>query len=140
MTQLLLILHFIGLVMAFAATFADLVVTRLIGSATAPEAEVLRRVMPRMLRLSSWGVVLLFVTGPMLIYSKYDGAWGALPWLFWLKMLAVAALTVAYGFLHMSMAKARRGDEAAAGRIRFYGQLSGVTAALVVVFAVLAFV
>lgn len=140
MTRLWLILHVIGLVMAFAATFADLVITRLMGSATAEEATVLSRVMPRMLRLSSWGLVLLFLTGPMLIYSKYDGAWGALPWLFWLKMLAIAVLIVVYGFLHMNMAKARKGDETAGSRVRFYGQLSSVTALLVVVLAVLAFV
>lgn len=140
MTRLLLILHFTGLVMAFSATFANMVTMRLMGSATPQEAEVLGRIPPRMLRLSSWGVVLLFVSGPMLVYSKYDGQWLALPWAFWLKMLAVAALVIVFGFLHMAMAKARKGDQAARDRLRLYGPMTSATAALVMVLAVIAFV
>ena len=65
MTTILLILHFTGLTMGFSATFASMVTMRQIGSATPQEVEVLRTVQTRMLRLSSWGVLLLLVTGPV---------------------------------------------------------------------------
>ena len=139
MTRLLLILHFVGLAMGFSATFANLVTMRLVASATPQEAEVLRGFPLQILRISSWGVVLLLVTGPLLVYSKYGGEWGALPWAFWLKMLAVAALIVAFGFLHMNMAGARKGDPAAAARMQTFGPLASASAALALVFAVVAF-
>jgi hypothetical protein len=139
MTTLLLILHFTGLIMGFSATFANMVAMRLIASATPQEAAVLGRIPPQMLRLSSWGVALLFVTGPMLVYSKYDGAWGALPWAFWLKMLAVAALVVVFGVLHMNMARARKGDAAAGTRIQIVAPVASLAAALALVFSVIAF-
>jgi hypothetical protein len=140
MTRLLLILHFTGLVMGFSATFANMVTMRLIASATPQEAAVLRRVPPQMMRISSWGVALLFVTGPILVYTKYDGAWGTLPWAFWLKMLAVAALIVVFGFLHVNMARARKGDAVAGARIQLIGPLASASAALALIFAVIAFV
>lgn len=140
MTRLWLILHFSGLVIAFAATFANMVTMRLVASATPQEAAVLNRLPPQMLRLSSWGVVLLLITGPLLIYSKYDGAWGALPAAFWLKMLALAALVVIYGFLHVNMARARKGDGTASARIHTFALLASLALSLVLIFAVVAFV
>jgi hypothetical protein len=140
MTRLLLILHFIGLVMGFSATFANMVVMRLIASATPQEAAILRRVPPQMMRISSWGVALLLVTGPMIVYSKYDGDWGSLPWAFWLKMLAVVALIVVFGFLHVNMARARKGDAVAGARIQLIGPLASASAALALILAVIAFV
>jgi hypothetical protein len=140
MTRLLLILHFTGLVMGLSVTFASMVVMRLSASSTPPDAEVLARIPPQMLRLSSWGVALLLVTGPMLVYSKYGGAWGSLPFAFWLKMLAVAALIVIFGVIHMNMAKARRGDAAAIARVRSFAPMASAAAGLAMIFAVIAFV
>ncbi len=139
MTKLWLILHLSGLVIAFAATFANMVTMRLIASATPQEAAVLNRVPPQMLRLSSWGVVLLLVTGPLLVYSRYDGEWGALPVAFWLKMLAIAALIVIFGFLHINMARARRGDGTAGSRLQMFAPLSSLALFLALIFAVVAF-
>jgi hypothetical protein len=140
MTSFLLILHFTGLVMGFSATFANMVTMRLIASATPQEAAILRRVPPQMLRVSSWGVALLLVTGPMLVYSKHDGAWGSLPWAFWLKMLAVVALVAIFGFLHVNMARVRKGDAVAPARVQIFAPLASASAALALVFAVIAFV
>jgi hypothetical protein len=139
MTRLLLILHFTGLAMGFSATFAGMVVMRLIASSVPHEAEILRRILPQMTRISAWGVVLLLITGPMLVYWKFDGAWGAMPLSFWLKMAAVAGLVAAMGVLHVNMARARNGDLAAAARMEIAGPLTSVAAALALIFAVVAF-
>jgi putative membrane protein len=140
MTTLWLILHFGGLVIAFSATFANMVTMRLIASATPQEAAVLSRVPLQMLRLSSWGVVILLITGPLLVYSKYDGEWGTLPVAFWLKMPALAVLVVIYGFLHVNMARARKGDATAEPRIQTLAPMASLVLSLVMIFAVFAFV
>ena len=139
MITLLMIAHFVGLIMGFSATFANMVVMRLIASATPQEAEVLRRVPAPMMRISAWGLGLMVVSGIWLVYAKHDGAWGTLSLAFWFKMLAVLSLIVLYGLLHANMARARRGDAVAGPRIPMLAPLANIAAAVALLLAVIAF-
>jgi hypothetical protein len=139
MNTLLLFLHFVGLVMGFAVSIGNLVMMRLIERATPQDAAVLRRFPPAMVRVGDIGLLLLLVTGPIMVQTKYDGAWGALPWSFWVKMAAVAALIALVGIAHVTSAQIRRGNFAAAARMKVVGPLAGLSAFTAVLFAVIAF-
>jgi len=136
--RLLLILHFLGLAMAFATGFANLTMTVLINRAEPVERPVLARFPPLMARFADVGLTLLWVTGLTMVYTKYGG-FGVLPWPFHVKLTCVVILTVLLGYIHMLMARARKGDAAAAARIPVIGRLNVTLGVIIVVFAVLSF-
>lgn len=134
----LLILHFIGLAMGFATSFANMAMGGLIAKAAPSEKVVLGRFPPLMSRIGGVGLVLLWVTGVVLTYTKYGGP-ESLPWPFVAKLAAVVLLTVAVGSIWALERRAHRGDMAAASRIPMVGMIAMSMALLSVVFAVLTF-
>ena len=62
-----------------------------------------------------------------------------MPGFFWVKILAVVALTGVVGYMHSLMGKAQRGDMASARQLPTFGRIASVCALLAVIFAVLAF-
>lgn len=138
LNQILLVLHFVGLGLGMSATFANPTIGKLIAEAAPAEKAVLARFPPRQSHISGIGLVLLWVTGLGLVYSKYGG-FGNLPWQFHAKLTGVVLLTLVVGLIHALMAKARRGDAAAAARIPVVGSVAGAISLLIVLFAVLAF-
>jgi hypothetical protein len=136
--DILLILHFLGLAMGFAASFSGMVMMGLMGRATPQERPVLARVPPAMTRVGDVGLLLLWASGLILLFYKWGG-FAAVPWQFHAKFTVVILLTLLIGYMHSLMAKARRGDTAAAARMPTMGKIAFTLAVTAVVLAVLAF-
>ena len=135
--DIILIFHFLGLALGFGGGFANGILAMLMGKATPEDAAVLARVPPLASRLSDIGRVLLWVTGIILVFSKWNI--GAMPVMFWIKIVAVLVLTGNSGYMHMLKGKAKAGDTAAAALIPKLGPINMVAAIAAVVFAVFAF-
>lgn len=139
MNQALLIGHLLGLVLGFSVPFANIVFGGLLAQGNAEDRATFLRFMPRMARMGDIGLVLMWITGPILVFTKHGGFAG-LPWFFHVKLLAVVLLTLGIGGIHANMRKAIAGDGAAMGRIEKIGRMVTFPAAmLALVFAVLTF-
>lgn len=138
LNDVLLIAHFLGLAMGFAGGFGNMIMGGLMAKATPADAGVLARFPPAISRIGDIGLVLLWVTGVILVFTKWGGI-GFLPVMFWVKMIAVVALTGLAGYMHMLKAKAKAGDGAARAMIPKVGPFAMISALLAIVFAVLAF-
>lgn len=138
LNQVLLILHFLGLAMGLAVPFSNIVMQGLIGKAAPQEKAVLARFPPSMSRVGDIGLALLWTTGLTMVFTKWGG-FGSLPWQFHVKLTAVVILTLLVGYIHALMGKARKGDMAAAARIKVVGNVALLAALTAVIFAVLTF-
>lgn len=130
MDQILLIAHLAGL-MLVAAAFLPLLGMMGQGGAT-PETNRL------LTRFGHWGIIVLLVSGPILLYSRYGGFDGVSHW-FWAKMGLIVLLAAGVVTSAISARKMREGDPAAAQRVRMGRVLAVLSLAGTVVFAVLAF-
>lgn len=141
MNTVLLILHFLGLGAGFAASIGNNLVIMLVAKAPPDEAAGLRRFPMAMLPISDIGLVFLWITGIIMLWTKYGGVdgFGALPWSFWAKIVCVVLLTGMIGMVHMAVGRMKRGDMSVAGRLPVYGRIGAVLLLLIVVFAVMAF-
>lgn len=138
LNQLLLILHFFGLALGMSASIVNLALGSLMAGATPAERGVLGRVPPLMSHVGGAGLVLLWATGLMLVFTKWGG-FASLPWQFHVKLTAVLLLTGLMGLLHALQARMKRGDTAAAGRLPVAGAAAFAMSITAVVFAVLTF-
>lgn len=139
MNQLLLFVHFVGLVMGFAGGIGSAVSMRYAGEASADGAAALRLLPPVFANISAVGLLLLWITGAIMIWSVFGGP-GGLPGLFWLKIAFVLLLTVLTGALHATHAAIRRtGNAALGGRLGMIGPASGISALAAMLIAVLVF-
>jgi hypothetical protein len=138
LNQLLLILHFIGLALGFSATVVNMVLPGVMAGAEAAEVRGLGRLRPVMAQVGGSGLLLLWATGFMLVFTKWGG-FGNLPWQFHAKLAAVVGLTLGVGMAHALQAKLRRGDTSAAGKLPIVGKVILVMSLTAVVFAVLTF-
>jgi hypothetical protein len=136
--RVLLILHFLGLAMGFSVSIANLVMSRLISKAAPPEKAVLGRFPPTMSRVSWIGLSLLWVTGVILVYTKWGG-FATLTWQFYIKLTAVVLLTTTVVYIHRLERLVQRGDAAATVRIEPAGKVATSPAVIAVIFAVLTF-
>lgn len=126
----LLIAHFIGL-MLVAAAFLPLL--GMMGQAgTAPQTNRL------LTRFGHYGIVVLLVSGPLLIWVRYGSFEGISHW-FWAKMGFVLLLAVGVVMSAVSARRMRAGDAAAAARVRLGRSIAVVSLLAIVVLAVLAF-
>jgi len=141
MNTILLILHFLGLGAGFAASIGNNLVMVLIAKSPPAEAAGLRRFPTAMMPIGDIGLVLLWITGIALLWTKYGGvdAFGALPWPFWAKIVCVVLMTLLVGMIHMAVGRIRRGNMAVAARMPAYGRIGAVLLLLIVIFAVMAF-
>lgn len=138
LNQLLLILHFLGLAVGMSASVVNLVVGGLIAGAAPPERPVLARVPAVMSHVGGGGLLLLWATGLMLVFTKWGG-FASLPWQFHVKVTAVVLMTLAVGLAHALQARMKRGDSAAGARLPLVGKAILILSVVVVVFAVLTF-
>lgn len=138
LNQLLLFLHFLGLGLGATASFGAPVIGKLIENASEAERPILARVPAALSHVSGAGLLLLWATGLVLVFTKWGG-FGSLPWQFHVKITGVVLLTGTVGMIHAHQAKAKRGDRAAAARIPTIGLVSTALTVLIVLFAVLAF-
>src|SRR5262245_11607993 len=120
MNTVLLILHFLGLILAFAPAVANGIVARIRQGATPDGAIALGRIPAIVARFGWVGLGLLLVTGPLLVSTKYGG-WSAMPWSFWVKMAAVAVVVVAAVWGAALQPRLAKGDKRAAGTLAVIG-------------------
>jgi hypothetical protein len=137
MNDILFMLHLFGFGAAFAAAVGNFTILRLTMASPA-DAPVLGKVPPRLARVGQIGLGVLWVTGPIMIWSKYNG-FGDLNWAFWVKLACVIAITVVAVMLGMMVRRVQAGDAAARAQLPLYGRISGALLGLIVIFAVLAF-
>ena len=139
MNSILLILHFIGMVMALSGAMAGMVVGGLRPKETAEGAAALARLPKAMVKIEWTGLGLLVATGIAMIYTKHSGAWGAMPWTFWAKIAGVAVLVgVAIPIARLE-ARFAEGDPAAERSIQRLGPVAGLGALTALIFAVITF-
>lgn len=138
MNEALLFLHFVGLMLGAAGGFASAILMRRALVLPVDEAKVLRGLGPTLANVSGIGLALLWVTGLILVWSKWSG-FASLPQTFWVKAIFILSLTVVVGLIHMSYGEIRKGNTAAAARLPKLGPMAGISALLAVLFAVLAF-
>ena len=138
MKSLLLILHFFGLGAGFVAGFGTFLVQTVINKSPSADAPMLSRVQRPLALFGDAGLAILWITGLIMVFSRPGGP-ASLPTAFWWKLASVLALTAMVGVIHMTMARARRGDVVAIGRLPIFGRLATTFLLLALVFAVVAF-
>lgn len=138
MNAVLLFLHFVGLMLGAAGGFASAVIMRRALVLPADEAKAVRGLGPILAKVSLTGLILMWVSGLVLVWSKWSGI-GSLPDMFWIKAIFILSLTIVTGLIHMAYAEIRKGNVALAARLPKLGPMAGVSALLAVLFAVLAF-
>jgi hypothetical protein len=138
LNAVLLILHFFGLGAGFVAGFGTFLVQTVINKSPAADAPVLARVQRPLTLFGDAGLAILWATGLLMVYSRWHGL-SSLPSPFWWKFACVIALTAMVGVIHMTEARARRGDVVAIGRLPLFRRLATTFLLLALVFAVIAF-
>ena len=138
MNNFILFLHLFGLMLGAAGGLGSGVLMRRALAMPADEAKVVRGLGPLLANVAHIGVALLWVTGLILVWSKWDG-FANLPQLFWVKAIFILSLTAVAIFVHMTYAEIRKGNVAVAARLPKLGPMGGVSAILAVLFAVYAF-
>jgi len=137
-SQVLLFLHFLGLGLGLSASFANMVMSGLIAKAMPPEKAILGRFPPAMGGLGRIGLVLLWFTGVVLVYSRWNG-FASLPWQFHVKLAAVVLLTITTEYIHVLERRLRKGELASLARIEKLGKAAMAFGLVALLFAVLAF-
>jgi hypothetical protein len=130
MNATLLVLHFIGLAMTVGAGFAQGMVARMMPSP--PNAELVK-VLGALRNATGVGLVVLWISGPALVWSKYSGL-ANLSTAFSVKLAFVVLLTI--GFLIVLVEERRPGPPKLAPKL---GPLTGLLGLGAIILAVIAF-
>jgi hypothetical protein len=139
MNAFILFLHFFGLMLGAAGGLSSGILMRRALTMPPEQAQTVRSLGPLLANVSAIGLVLLWVTGLILVWSKWNGL-GSLPTLFWVKFVFVVTLTLAAGAVHMTYAEIRRTGNVALGkRLAMLGPAAGLSSLLAVLFAAFAF-
>ena len=138
MSDIVLALHFLGLMMGAGGGFGSMIVMRAAANAPPEHVSVLRSLGPALVRFAAAGLVLLWLSGLTLVALRY-GAFANLPVLFWVKIVFVLTLTAATVTMEMTYGRIKRGNVAAAARLAVLGPIAGMSSVLAVLFAALAF-
>lgn len=138
MNDFILFLHFFGLMLGAAGGLGGSIVARRALALPPEQALTLRGMGPIMANVAHAGVALLWITGLILVWTKWDG-FGNLPQLFWVKFIFVLTLTAASIAVHFTYAEIKKGNEAVASRLPMLGPAAGISALLAVLFAAYAF-
>ena len=139
MNDFILFLHFIGLAITSAGGIATGTIMRRAATLPPEQAAPLRSLGPTLVSMTATGVAVLWITGLILVWSKWSG-FENLPPLFWVKLVFVVIVTLLTGAIHATYAKIRRtGDPSLARRLPVIGPINGLAALLAVLFAAYAF-
>ena len=137
LNDLLLALHLISLLMAAGAGFTSGVVMRRAAATAGEGAAALRGLGPTLARLSSIGLVVMWLSGLGMVGLR--GGFGAMPALFWVKFVFITTLTLAAVAVEATYAQIKAGNAQAAARLPLLGPIAGASSLLTVIFAVLTF-
>lgn len=136
--KILLMLHFVGLAMGLSVSISNMVMLGIITKAAPGERPVLARFPPAMSKVGRVGLVLLWLTGLTMVFTRWDGFDG-MPWQFHVKITAVVLLTITVLYIGKLEGQIRRGDTAAAAKLPSFGKVASLFALTALVFAVLTF-
>lgn len=137
-TDILLALHFIGLMMGAAGGMSTGLIMRRAAAAPGEQAGAMRSLGPHLTRFALLGIALMWIAGMSLVFVKYNG-FSALPLLFWVKLVFVGALTIAAIAIELTYGQIKAGNQGAAARLPILGPIAGFSTLLAVIFAVFAF-
>lgn len=135
--DLALTVHFFGLFMGGASAFGLPVVGALADKAEIEHKPVLGQAVKPLKMIGHIGLGLLLLSG--LLMATAGGVWGSGSLVFWLKFIAVIGLILGIVVSGKTGARAMSGDAAAAARMPALSMVNIGLAALILVFAVLAF-
>lgn len=138
MHDVLLIIHFIGLMLGAGGGFGSMIAMRRANALPPEQAAPIRSLGPILARTSLVGLVLMLATGFALVFSTYGG-FENLPTLFWVKLVFVGTLTIAAISIELTYARVKKGDAKAAALLPRLGPIAGISSLLAVTFAALAF-
>lgn len=138
MHQTLVFLHLFGLMLGAGGGFVSSLIMRRAARAAPEEAKTLRGLGPMLANTSAVGLTIMWFSGLALVWTVWGGV-GALPGMFWVKLIFILTLTAAVVAIHRTYAEIRGGNPAAAGRLPKLGPAAGVSSLLAVLFAVIAF-
>jgi hypothetical protein len=138
MNQVLIFLHFVGLMLGATGGFASALIMRRTLGMTPEASQPLRALGPMLANVSTTGLAVMWASGVILVWSRWSGP-GSLPGLFWAKFVFVLTLTAAAVAIHMTYAEVRRGNHAAAARLPKLGPVAGASSLLAVLLAVFTF-
>lgn len=137
--NLILFLHFFGLMLGAAGGLASGILMRRALTMPPEQAQTIRGLGPLLANVAAVGIAVLWITGLVMVWTKWPGP-GSLPGLFWVKFVFAVTLTLAAIGIHLTYAEIRRtGNAALAKRLAMLGPASGISATLAVLFASLAF-
>jgi hypothetical protein len=105
--DILLMLHFVSMAAGFVSMFGNIAIAPMASNPNAVGA--LRGVRAGFLRVGSYGIAGLWITGLLLLWLRYGFQ---APWQFWVKLLAVLILSGIVGYVNMLAGKARGGGRA----------------------------
>lgn len=110
--DVLLVLHLVGLAAGMGIGFANMFIARWAREAQSEEtAAVLMSLAPRLSQISTIGLVVLVVTGPLLLFT-ISGVSGYAFGQFWfyVKLLGVAAMIAIAYLVYQAQQQIRRGE------------------------------
>lgn len=136
--NLLVWLHFAGLVIGMGAGFSSGQVAMRIGDAPVEARPVLADTYKALSRLGHAGLGVMIATGLLILFLKFGNPMGLGGW-FWIKMALVVVLLGLIGFGSRTAKKAQAGDAAAVALAPKIGMASGMTGFLIILSAVFAF-
>lgn len=137
MYEVSLALHFIGLTLGVGSGFASGMIMGHLKHASPEQAATLKELGPVLGRMSSIGLLLMWLSGGVLVAQR--GGVAALPDVFWWKFAFVIALTIIVTLIELTYAQVKAGNAAAAARLPRLGPLAGITSMLALILAVVAF-
>jgi hypothetical protein len=134
----LLIVHFVGLMFGAGGGFGSALAASYAKTLTGEQAQAVKGLGPRLANMSMGGLALMYVSGIALLALKY-GDLGAMPMMFWVKLVLVGTLTLAACAIIYTYGQIRRGNAAVEKRLPVLGPIAGMSSLAAVVFAVLTF-
>jgi hypothetical protein len=137
--DVLLAVHFFGLMLGAAGGMGGGMVAGFASSLPADKAAAVKEVGPMLTGVSMIGLIVMVASGVALLLIKYGEAIPLLPLVFWFKLVFVATLAISAGLMLATYGQIKRGNAAAESRLRILGPISGISALAAVVFAVLTF-
>ncbi|AXS41295.1 hypothetical protein [Breoghania sp. L-A4] len=139
MIEFLKILHFIAIAGGVGASLSGLIVMRAAKTADPQAAAALRGVAPRLGAMGAHSIILLWITGPLLLWLAYDRGAGLGP-MFHAKMASAVALTLVVASMRLTIRRMKAGQSTPLLPLMpKLGIASAVLGPLTVALAVLAF-
>jgi uncharacterized membrane protein len=136
--NLLLWAHLLGLGVGMAGGMGMGQIGPRLAAATPDQRANLWSLMGVFDRFAMIGVAVLVVTGPILVFTKFEGGHGLNTW-FMVKMGLVLVFLILIGISHMGKARLKKGDVGGAKLMQIAGPLTMLSVLAIVFTAVMAF-